>query len=437
MQNHNPRNTARPVYIIDGRRTPFLKIKGKPGPFSAADLAVACGKELMANMPFQATELDQVVVGCVMPSEEEANIGRIIGLRIGCGEKVPGWTVQRNCASGIQAIDAAYQSIALGEANLVMAGGTEAMSRAPLLYSKAMVDWFAKMQMAKTAGQKLQNLFNFRLSLLAPVIALLKGLTDPVVNLNMGQTAEELSYRFNISRTQMDEFSVQSHLKAEKARIQKLFEHEIAPLYAPDGTVFEFDDGVRADSSVEKLAKLKSVFDKFGDITAGNSSQISDGASMLILASEEAVKKYNLPVQAKIVDIYWAGLSPTVMGLGPVQSIVPLLMRNQLTFDDIDHVEINEAFAAQVLACVKAFNDRDYCKENLGLDKPFGELDPKKLNQDGGAVAVGHPVGASGARLTLHGLNLLKNKGGKRVVASLCIGGGQGGAILLEKVSQV
>ena len=437
MQNHNPRTTARPVYIIDGRRTPFLKLKGKPGPFSAADLAVACGKELMANMPFDATDLDQVVVGCVMPSEEEANIGRIIGLRIGCGDRVPGWTVQRNCASGIQAIDAGYQSIALGEANLVMVGGTEAMSRAPLLYSKAMVEWFAKMQIAKTAGQKLQNLFNFRLSLLAPVIALLKGLTDPVVNLNMGQTAEELSFRFNISRAQMDEFSVQSHLKAEKARIQKLFENEISPLYAPDGTVFEFDDGVRADSTVEKLAKLKPVFDKFGDITAGNSSQISDGASMLILASEEAVKKYNLPVQAKIVDIYWAGLSPTVMGLGPVQSIVPLLMRNQLTFDDIDHVEINEAFSAQVLACLKAFNDRDYCKENLGLDKPFGELDPKKLNQDGGAVAVGHPVGASGARLTLHGLNLLKNKGGTRVVASLCIGGGQGGAILLEKASQV
>lgn len=437
MQNPKPINTARPVYIIDGRRTPFLKLKGRPGPFSAADLAVACGKSLMSSMPFNATDLDQVVVGCVMPSEEEANIGRIIGLRIGCGDRVPGWTVQRNCASGIQAIDAAYQSIALGEANLVMAGGTEAMSRAPLLYSKAMVEWFARLQSAKTMGQKFQTLFRFRPGFLSPIIALLKGLTDPVVNLNMGQTAEELAYAFNISRAQMDEFSVESHLKAEKARIQKVFEKEISPLYGPDGSVFEFDDGVRADSNVERLAKLKPVFDKFGDITAGNSSQISDGASMLILASEEAVKKYNLPVQAKIVDIYWAGLSPTVMGLGPVQAIVPLLMRNQLTFDDVDHVEINEAFSAQVLACMKAFNDRDYCKANLALDKPFGELDPNKLNQHGGAVAVGHPVGASGARLTLHALNLLKNKGGKRVVASLCIGGGQGGAILIEKASQV
>lgn len=437
MQNLNPRNTARPVYIVDGRRTPFLKMKGRPGPFSAADLAVACGKALLSNMPFQATDLDQVIVGCVMPSEEEANIGRIIALRMGCGNKVPGWTVQRNCASGIQALDAAYQSIALGEANLVMAGGAEAMSRAPLMYSKAMVEWFAKLQTSKSVGQKFQAALRFRPNFLTPVIALIKGLTDPVVNLNMGQTAEELAYQFKISRTQMDQFSVESHLKAEKARIQKMFENEISPLYAPDGTVFEFDDGVRADSSLERLAKLKPVFDKFGEVTAGNSSQISDGAGMLILASEEAVKKYNLPVQAKIVDIYWAGLSPTVMGLGPVQSIVPLLMRNQLTFNDIDHVEINEAFAVQVLACQKAFNDRDYCKANLGLDKPFGELDPAKLNQNGGAVAVGHPVGASGARLALHGLNLLKNKGGKRVVASLCIGGGQGGAILLEKASQV
>lgn len=438
MPNLTLRNTGRPVYIVDGRRTPFLKMRGgRPGPFSAADLAVHCAKALMATMPFKASDLDQVVVGCVMPSEEEANIGRIISLRMGCGIKVPGWTVQRNCASGIQALDAAYQSIALGETNLVMAGGTEAMSRAPLLYSKAMVEWLARLQAAKTPGKKFQSLLHFRLNLLTPVIALLKGLTDPVVNLNMGQTAEELAYEFKISRAEMDEFSVESHLKAEKARIQKIFDGEIVPLYAPDGTVIEFDEGVRADSTVEKLAKLKPVFDKYGDVTAGNSSQISDGAAMLILASEDAVRKYNLPVKAKIVDFYWAGLSPTVMGLGPVQSIVPLLMRNGFTFDDIDHVEINEAFAVQVQACVKAFNDRAYCKTNLGLDQSFGELDPAKLNQHGGAVAVGHPVGASGARLALHCLKLFEHKGGKRAVASLCIGGGQGGAILVEKVSQV
>lgn len=436
MHNLNPR-MGKPVYIIDGRRTPFLKAKGQPGPFSAADLAVACGKSLLSTMPFNAADLDQVVVGCVMPSEEEANIGRIISLRMGCGVKVPGWTVQRNCASGIQSLDAAFQSIALGQSHLVLAGGTEAMSRAPLIYSKAMVEWLAKLQMAKSMGKKFQTLSRFRFHLLTPIIALLKGLTDPVVNLNMGQTAEELAYIFNITRSQMDEFSVQSHLKAEKARIQKVFEHEITPLYAPDGNVFEFDDGVRADSSLERLAKLKPVFDKFGDVTAGNSSQISDGAGMLVLASEEAVKKYNLPVQAKIVDIYWAGLSPTVMGLGPVQAIVPMLLRNQLTFNDIDHMEINEAFAVQVLACLKAFNDKAYCQTHLGLDHAFGELDTAKLNQHGGAIAVGHPVGASGARLALHGLTLLKQKGGKRVVASLCIGGGQGGAILLEKVSQV
>jgi acetyl-CoA C-acetyltransferase len=206
MVNLKPRNIARPVYIVEGRRTPFLKMKGQPGPFSAADLAVHCGKSLLNHMPFDAAELDQVVVGCVMPSEEEANIARIIGLRVGSGDKVTAWTVQRNCASGIQAIDAAFQSIALGEANLVMTGGTEAMSRAPFLYSKTMVEWLARLQIAKTFGKKLQVAVRFRPNFLIPVISLLKGLTDPVVNLNMGQTAEELAVRFHHFMRRMERF---------------------------------------------------------------------------------------------------------------------------------------------------------------------------------------------------------------------------------------
>ncbi len=199
----------------------------------------------------------------------------------------------------------------------------------------------------------------------------------------------------------------------------------------------EFDEGIRADSSMEKLAKLKPVFEKFGSITAGNSSQISDGAALVILASEAAVKKYNLPVLAKIVDVKWAALDPAVMGLGPIHAMTPLLKENQLSLNDVDHIEINEAFAAQVIACLKAWNDTDYCKKYLGLESKMGELDQARLNPEGGAIAIGHPVGASGARLVLHCCEMMQKNNTKISMASLCIGGGQGGAILLERVSGV
>jgi acetyl-CoA C-acetyltransferase len=191
---------------------------------------------------------------------------------------------------------------------------------------------------------------------------------------------------------------------------------------------------VRRDSSIENLAKLKPFFDrKFGNVTAGNSSQITDGAAWLVLASEKAVKERNLPVLGRIVDVQWAGLDPSQMGLGPVQSATPLLVRHKLGLNDLDAWEINEAFAAQVLACLRAWADPTYCRDELGLDHAMGELDQSKLNVDGGAIALGHPVGASGARIVLHLLNVLKRTGGKRGMAAICIGGGQGGSMLVER----
>lgn len=433
MSKQKSGNHNRVVYVVDGARTPFLKMRGVPGPFSAADLGVSAARALLAKQPFSPEAFDEVIVGCAGPSEEEANIARIIALRSGCGKKMSAYTVQRNCASGLQSIDNAARSIALGRSELVLAGGAEAMSRAPLLYNKAMVFWLSKLNQAKSPGQKLQRLLKFRPNFLVPVIALLKGLTDPVVNMNMGQTAEELAFLFNISRTQMDEYAATSHLRALAAQAGGLLE-EISPLYAQDGTVYEIDDGVRTDSTVERLAKLKPVFDKHGTITAGNSSQISDGAAFVILASEEAVEKYQLPVLAKIVDTHFAGLDPTIMGLGPIHAMTPILQRNELTLNDIDHLEINEAFAAQVIGCVRAWADEKYCKESLGLSSAFGNVDMTKLNPNGGAIAMGHPVGASGARLVLHCANMLNMNKTKHALASLCIGGGQGGAILLERV---
>ncbi len=429
------RKSLREVYLVDGARTPFLKVKGKPGPFSASDLAVNVGKELLTRQPFAPSDINEVIIGCVAPSADEANIARIIALRLGCGKQVPAWTVQRNCASGMQAIDSAFRDIAIGKHDLVLAGGTEAMSQAPLIYDKDMVNWLAGLSAEKTMLGKLKHITKLRPAYFKPVISLLRGLRDPVVNLTMGQTAEILAHRFHITREEMDAFSVESHRRVALAQDEKRL-LEVLPIYDAQGGCFTLDDGVRRESSIEKLATLKPYFDKqFGNVTAGNSSQVTDGAVLVLLASKDAVQKYHLPVLAKIVDVEWAGVDPAQMGLGPVHATVQLLQKHKLDKDEIDYWEINEAFAAQVLACLRAWESDEYCRDNLNLDQALGSIDPSRLNIDGGAIALGHPVGASGARITLHLAEILRRQKAKRGIATICIGGGQGGALLLESVS--
>ena len=428
------RSSTPEVYIVDGNRTPFLKARGGPGPFRPSDLAVQAAQALLARQPFSPGELDEVVLGCIGPTPDEVNIGRVVALRAGCPEQVPGWTVQRNCASGMQAIDSGARSIATGRAELVLAGGTEAMSHAPVLWTPAMAAWLAGWTSARGAGARAKALLALKPSYLKPVIAILRGLTDPVVGLSMGQTAEVLAHRFAITREAMDAYAVRSHLRLAAARDEQRL-GEIVPIVDPKGKHYAHDDGLRPDSSVAKLAKLRPAFDKeFGLVTAGNSAQITDGASWVILASEGAVKKHDLPVLGRIVDCEWAGLDPRQMGLGPVHAAVPILRRRKLPMSRIDFWEINEAFAAQVLACVAAFRDASYCKQELGARKAVGEIDEECLNVDGGAIALGHPVGTSGARIVLHLLHVLRERAAKRGIAAICIGGGQGGAMLLERV---
>lgn len=431
----NSVSQPKPVYIVDGSRTPFLKAKVGRGPFAASDLAMLTARELLSRQSFSPEDIDEVVLGCMMPSEDEANIARLVGLRLGCGNDVPAYTVQRNCASGMQALDSAMKDIQAGRANLVLAGGTEVMSRAPLLYSARMVNWFAQLNAAKTMGAKVATMRQFSFSgLMKPVIALMHGLTDPLCALNMGQTAELVAYQFGLTREQMDEYACMSQQRAAVAQDNRYFS-EITTVYDSKGRFYTADEGVRRDSTVERLGKLKPVFDrKFGMVTAGNSSQVTDGSAMLLLASEEAIEKFNLPVLAKIVDTSWAALAPEVMGLGPVIASTPLLQKHQLSLDDVDYWEMNEAFAAQVLGCLKAWESDDFCKKHLGLTKAFGEVSLDKLNVDGGAIALGHPVGATGARIVLHLAETLKRENAKRGVATLCIGGGQGGAMLIERV---
>lgn len=423
------------IFLVDGCRTPFLKAKGKPGAFSAAELAVQAGQQLLLRQSFNPTDLDGVIFGSVMPSEKECNIGRVISLRLNCGDAVPAYTVQRNCGSGMQSIDSAMKDIREGRGDLILAGGVESMSQAPLKFNNRMVNWLADWMSAKTFGAKASLLTKLRPGFFAPIITLIHGLTDPVVNIGMGQTAENLAYRFNITREEMDTFALHSHQRAAHAQKEGYFADEIVPVYDRNGKVYEIDTGVRPENSMEQLGKLKPVFDKkFGQITAGNSSQITDGAAVVILASQKAVDKYQLPVLGKIVDVQWAALEPEEMGLGPAFAVAQLLHRQQLSMSDIDYWEINEAFAAQVLAVVKAWENNDYSTKRLGLNAPLGDLDLKRLNVDGGAVALGHPVGASGTRIVLHLFNVLKRHNAKRGVAGICIGGGQGGAMLLERI---
>lgn len=433
---HKSNLSGKAVYVVDGSRTPFLKAKGI-GPFSGSDLAVAAGATLLNRQSFSPTEIDEVIVGSAMPGPDEANIARVIALRLGCGEKVPAFTVMRNCASGMQAIDNAAMQIASGRSNIVLAGGTDAMSHAPLLFNHHMADWLSRWFAARSIGQRMGLLTKFRPSYLAPVIALLRGLTDPIVGLNMGQTAEKVAYRFGITREQMDEYASESHLRAVKAYAEGRMA-EVVPIIDKKGKAYLQDDGIRPDSTVEKLSTLKPFFDKkYGMVTPGNSSQITDGACLLLLASADAVKKHQLPVMGRVVDSQWAALDPAQMGLGPVHAATPIMQRHHLKPDDFDCWEINEAFAAQVLGCIAAWDDDEYCQTQLGLDGAMGSPSRSRLNADGGAIAVGHPIGASGARIVLHALEQLKKNNGKRGMASICIGGGQGGAVYLERVTEV
>ncbi|HYI87175.1 MAG TPA: acetyl-CoA C-acetyltransferase [Burkholderiales bacterium] len=428
---------ARPIYVVDGARSPFLKSKNRPGPFSAADLATQAGRSLLARQGFAPDELDEVILGCAAPSVDEVNIGRVAALRMGCGQKVPAWTVMRNCASGMQAIDSGINNIIAGRASVVLAGGVDALSRAPLLYGDKMVLWFSNMAGARSTGQRLGQFAKLPIaSLLSPVIGIMKGLTDPMVGLLMGQTAENVAHRFGITREEMDAFAVRSHervIKAQDAGVLAAGGGEVEALYDAKGNTYILDDGVRRDASPQNLAKLKPFFDrKYGNVTPGNSSQITDGAAWLILASEDLVTRNDLKPIGRILDSHWAGLDPATMGLGPVHAATPILQRNNLALKHIDYWEINEAFAAQVLGCLAAWEDEKYCREELGLGGALGSIDEDRLNVDGGAIALGHPVGASGARIVLHLLKTLKRNNAKRGMASICIGGGLGGAMLVE-----
>ncbi len=426
---------TRPVYLVDGARTPFLKAKSGPGPFTPVDLAVQCGRPLLARQNFDSRALDLVILGCVNVLQDEMNPARVAALRLGLGAEMVAFTTQINCGSGMQSIDTAYRYIREGSHDMILAGGAEALSHAPLVLRKSAVEWFGQMAQAKGPAAQAKAMAGLRPKFFKPIIGLERGLTDPITALNMGQTAELLAHHFNIDREAADTYAMQSHHRLARAQQEGWLDDEVMPAFDRDGVVYTRDNGVRPDSDLAGLAKPKPAFEKpYGKVTAGNASQISDGASWVIVASEDAVEKHGLTPIARIMDSAWSALDPSVMGLGPVLASTALTKRHNLDVADIDLWELNEAFAAQVLSCIAAWDDADFCRAVLGLETAFGRIERDQLNIDGGAISLGHPVGTSGNRIVLHLANALKRLGKKRGIATECIGGGLGGAMMLETV---
>jgi len=422
-----------PIWILAGVRTPFAKAGG---PFRDAPVyelgRVAVG-ELLARQDLDPARLDEVVLGnCAQPAEA-ANVARVTALRAGVPEPVPAATVHRNCASGMEAVADAADRIAAGRARLVLAGGIESMSQIPLLFRPEYARWLEGLMRAKTPFAKLGAMTRFRPSMLAPRIALAEGLTDLVCGLNMGQTADGLAREFRIPRERQDEFALRSHQLAVAAR-ERLRE-EIAPVFPPPTYAMVRDDvGPRDQQTLEALAKLKPYFDRRnGTVTVGNSCQVTDGAVALLIGDDATAASWPVPPLGRIRSFAFAGLSPARMGLGPVFASTRALALAKLELSDCELFEINEAFAAQVLACLQASTSESFAKAELGRDRALGEFPLERLNVNGGAIALGHPVGASGARLLLTLLLEMRRRGLRRGLASLCVGGGQGAAFVLER----
>ncbi|MER2108497.1 MAG: acetyl-CoA C-acetyltransferase [Solibacillus sp.] len=390
------------VYIVDGARTAFTEFGGSFAGTDAVTLGTKTAVEALKRAGVQPGDIDQVIYGGVITTgENSAYLARHIGLYAGVSQEVPALTLNRLCGSGMQSVISAAQLIQLGEANVVLAGGAENMSQAP--YSN-----FTQ----RFGGAKMGDL-QF-------VDMLSATLTDKYTGAGMGLTAEKLAEQYELTREEQDKFALLSHERAAAARALDKFADEIVPVTLSTrkgDVVIDRDEHIKEGGTLESLAKLRPAFKKDGTVTAANASGINDGAASVVVAGEEFVQEHNLKPIARIVSWGVVGVDPTIMGIGPVPAIKQALARANLTIADMDLVEVNEAFSAQYLAVEKA----------LGLDR-------EKTNVNGGAIALGHPVGASGTRIILSVAYELARRGGKYAVASLCIGGGQGIALIIENV---
>lgn len=388
------------IYLTGSVRTPIGRFGGTLAEWTAADMGVAVAQEALRRAKIDPAQIQDSIWGSARQAGGGPNVGRQITYRAGVPETVPAYTVNQACGSGIKSIILGAQEIMLGRARAVLAGGTESMSRVPYFAEGAR--WGARMGNVELVDGMYRDGFN-----------------DPLSGLVMGQTAENLAQQYNISREEQDQFALRSQQRAEQAIENGYFDSQIMPLEIKTRkgtTTFNRDEHLRAGSTIEALAKLKPVFAKDGTVTAGNSSGITDGAAAMVVMDEDLLKESGAEPEARVVDYEITGVAPEIMGIGPVPAVRALLARQNLTLNDIDLVELNEAFAAQVIAC-----DRDL------------QFDPERLNVNGGAIAIGHPIGCTGTRITTTLLHEMKRRGAKRGIATLCVSGGMGLALLLER----
>jgi acetyl-CoA C-acetyltransferase/acetyl-CoA acyltransferase len=426
------KKTFEPIAIVDGARTPFAKAFGQLAEVSAVQLGKFAVTDSLRRCGLSPEAIDQVIFGNVASPPDAANIARVIALESGVPQSRIAHTVNRNCASGMESLLGACHAIQHENASLVIAGGTESMSQIPLFVSREASRIWARLARAKTITARLKVLAGFRPRHFKPIAGIELGLTDPVSGMNMGETAELLARDWHITRKEQDAFAVASHTKAADTQQRCFFSGEIAPIDLGHGKVLDKDDGIRIGQTIEQLARLRPIFAKDGTVTAGNSCQITDGAAAMVLSSETGLTQFSRPPLGYLTAYAIAGLDPRRMGLGPVYAVAKLLRETGMTLADFDLIEINEAFAAQVIACQRAMASESFAKEHLGQDTAIGELPMDRVNIHGGAIALGHPVGTSGTRVVLTLLRALREAGKHRGLATLCVGGGQGVAIVVE-----
>lgn len=442
--------SPRDVVLVEGVRTPFAKAGTKLKNVHPAELGKTALKQLIAQTNLDVNIIDEVIIGNTGNPADAVNISRVVALNAGVPMKTSAYTVHRNCASALESISNGFEKIRSGTMDVVIAGGTESMSQMPTLQPKKFQDIYEKLFAAKGPKQALPllwQLFKADLSQIKallqgnmkdayfPQISVMLGLTDPFVGINMGQTAEILAKEWGLTREMQDKFALRSHQLASKAMKEGRMKEEITPVYlGPDYKEVVTDDfGPRDNQTMEALAKLRPFFDKAtGSITAGNSCPITDGSAMVLLMSREKADALGYKPLARIRSYGFAGLEPERMGLGPAYSSPLALKRAGLSMKDIGLVELNEAFAAQVMSCQRAMDSDKFAQEKLGLSAKVGEISDDILNVNGGAIALGHPVGATGSRIVLTAAKEMKRRNVQFALSTLCIGGGQGGTMIIE-----
>ncbi len=431
-----------PLAVLSAVRTPFCKAFTDLRDHSAVELGTTVLNGSLKRSGLVPTDVDEVVFGNVAGPPDAANVARVISLKAGVPQDRPAHTVNRNCGSGMESLIGGWQAISEGRARIVVAGGTESMSNVPLLFRPEAARLWSRLAKAKTIGQRLRVLAAFRPRHFRPLVGIELGLTDPVSGLNMGQTAEVLAEEFSISRSDQDRYAVESHRRAAEAQQSCFLSGEIVSVEeradrlsgneSNDRDTVDKDNGIREGQSMEQLAKLRPIFRRDGSVTAGNSCQVTDGAAAAVLVAADAVGQFDQQPLGYVTHYAVAGCDPRRMGLGPVYATAKLLKQTGLSLDNFDMIELNEAFAAQVIACGRAAESTSFARGELGREQPLGPLVGERTNLHGGAIALGHPVGATGTRLVLTLLRALRQSGQRRGLATLCIGGGQGMALMIE-----